>query len=113
MIIINDDDINNMTLEHDKNTCSSGNEVVLPSSTTNDAEMLQVNATTIAKQAISSDITLEECSITYFTGYLAKSTLTKHKCQECQKNLVKELNLEDQKQLLILNKSYSFNKNIK
>lgn len=51
-------------------------------------------------------VTLEECSITYFAGYLGRSSTNKYKCQRCTENLFQDISLDDPKQILILNKTY-------
>lgn len=58
--------------------------------------------------------TLEQCSTVYFAGYLAKSCIDKfNNCSVCLKNFLKNVDLNDKKQILILNKSYDFNASIK
>jgi len=52
--------------------------------------------------------TLETCSITYFAGYLAKKCLDNFKCEDCRLKLVTSGDLEDDHQLLILNKEYDY-----
>lgn len=58
-------------------------------------------------------VTLEECSVAYFAGYLAKSSTKKYNCQRCTEKLFQEISLEDPKQILILNKAYDCSKSIK
>lgn len=60
-------------------------------------------------------LTLEDCSVSYFAGYLAFKCLNKfHDCENCIKALIKkEIDLNDEAQLLILNKSYDYNRSIK
>lgn len=50
-------------------------------------------------------VTLQECSDTYFTGYLVKKTIEKYKCDTCKKHLIRE-GLADGSQLLIMNRTY-------
>lgn len=50
---------------------------------------------------IDMEITLEECSLAYFPGYLAKTSTEKSSCHLCKTNLIKEIDLEDKKQKLI------------
>ncbi|CAG4965544.1 unnamed protein product [Colias eurytheme] len=58
--------------------------------------------------------TLEHCSVTYFAGYLAMHLLKNNVCDICYQTLQKkEAFLNSEKELLILNKSFSFNKTIK
>lgn len=70
-------------------------------------------ASTSSETSVKNVVTLEECSLTYFAGYLAKSCLAKYHCNICSNNLLKEFDLDDDKQLLILNKTYSCCKGIK
>lgn len=52
-------------------------------------------------------IELEECSIGYFAGYLAKKCLVQFKCTNCELNLTKiDCELNDKSLLLLLHKSY-------
>lgn len=55
---------------------------------------------------ISQNITLKDCSNTYFAGYLIKKCVDKFKCKDCENVLSASGNLEDKKQLLILFKTY-------
>lgn len=51
--------------------------------------------------------TLESCSTVYFAGYLAKKCLDMFSCSECTSSLIiREKNLNDKSQLLILYKTY-------
>ena len=53
------------------------------------------------------NILLEECSIGYFAGYLAKKCLDQFKCTNCELNLTKiDRDLNDKSLLLLLHKSY-------
>ncbi|KAL4148879.1 hypothetical protein QTP88_003024 [Uroleucon formosanum] len=52
-------------------------------------------------------ITLEDCSVTYFAGYLIYKCYKKFNCQNCQNNLQTNKNLNDKNQLLLINKNYS------
>lgn len=77
-------------------------------------ELSSTSSTTASSNISRSPIipqvtTLETCSITYFSGYLAKKCLEKYKCKICQKQLIYEnKNLEDTNQILILNKTFNF-----
>lgn len=51
--------------------------------------------------------TLEDCSNVYFAGYLAKKCHDKFKCDSCKNSLLGVGELENERQLLILNKMYS------
>lgn len=53
-------------------------------------------------------ISLETCSITYFAGYLAQKCLQKFNCEMCKFNLIKKTNINDENQLLLLNKTYDY-----
>ncbi|KAL4126514.1 hypothetical protein QTP88_010736 [Uroleucon formosanum] len=52
-------------------------------------------------------IILEDCSVTYFAGYLIYKCYKKFNCQNCQNNLQTNKNLNDKNQLLLINKNYS------
>lgn len=75
------------------------------------AYALHAEATTTlqstATEPVMVETTLEDCSIAYFAGYLAKKCIEKYNCQKCITNLLKhEEILTDPKQMLILNKNY-------
>lgn len=52
-------------------------------------------------------MSLEDCSITYFAGYLAFKCIKKFNCKYCECELITEKLLDEKNQLLILNKNYS------
>jgi len=54
-----------------------------------------------------STVSLEDCSVTYFAGYIAFKCIKKCNCKYCECQLVTEKLLDEKTQLLILNKNYS------
>jgi hypothetical protein len=58
-------------------------------------------------EKVNKTITLEDCSVTYFSGYLAYKCLKKFNCIECKINLIIEKNLNDKNQILLIHKNYS------
>lgn len=58
-------------------------------------------------EIITNKITLEDCSVTYFAGYLAYKCNKKFNCHKCQNNLFTDKNLNEKRQLLLINKNYS------
>ena len=54
----------------------------------------------------NTDVTLEDCSVTYFAGYLGYKCMKKFNCNHCQLELFTNKNLNDKKQLFLLNKNY-------
>nr|CAI5856161.1 unnamed protein product [Callosobruchus analis] len=68
-----------------------------------DVESLSVSS------SASDDTILEDCSVTYFAGYLAKKLLETFECHYCRKNFIGEKMLNDKQQLLLLNKNYDIN----
>lgn len=52
-------------------------------------------------------ITLEDCSVTYFAGYLIYKCYKKFNCDNCQNNLQTNKNLNDKSQLILINTNYS------
>lgn len=52
-------------------------------------------------------ITLENCSVTYFSGYLAYKCIEKFNCEMCKLNLISKKNLTEKNQLLLIYKNYS------
>lgn len=58
-------------------------------------------------EIITNKITLEDCSVTYFAGYLAYKCDKKFNCHQCQNNLFTDKNLNEKRQLLLINKNYS------
>jgi len=51
-------------------------------------------------------VSLETCSIVYFTGYLAYKCLKKFKCVDCESNLITNKDLNDENQYLITYKTF-------
>lgn len=54
------------------------------------------------------NVTLEQCSNTYFSGYLGKKCVEKFKCRLCENVMLKETNDEqfNEKEFLIFCKNY-------
>lgn len=77
--------------------------VVAMSSTENRSQSHDISGT---------NVTLEECSLTYFAGYLAKTCVEKFNCQTCAANLLQQIELNDPVQLLIIHKAYMSSKGI-
>lgn len=65
-------------------------------------------SSTTSTPTSSSDApeTLEDCSLSYFAGYLAYQCYREYKCEECQTTLTQELTIFDKNQLLIIAKLY-------
>lgn len=53
-----------------------------------------------------ASVSLEDCAINYFAGYLAKKCIEHFKCKECENLLTCDSLLIDKNQLLILYKTY-------
>jgi len=51
-------------------------------------------------------ITLEDCSVIYFSGYLAYKCIKKFNCEVCKVNLTSEKNLNNKNQILLIYKNY-------
>lgn len=49
---------------------------------------------------------MEECSIIYFAGYLAKCCIDNFKCQNCESSIIEQDILNDPNQLLITFKTF-------
>jgi hypothetical protein len=56
---------------------------------------------------IPNDITLEDCSVTYFSGYLAHKCIKKFNCNDCIEHLTTKRDLNDKNQLLLVHKNCS------
>lgn len=54
-----------------------------------------------------NDITIEDCSVTYFSGYLAYKCDKKFNCNDCNTHLTTKRDLNDKNQLLLVHKNYS------
>lgn len=74
---------------------------------TTDSDDLETSST-YSSTSSPTHPTLETCSITYFAGYLAKKYIDNYKCEDCRLKLVTPDDLEDDHQLLILNKEYDY-----
>lgn len=64
--------------------------------------------------SVNRKITLQDCSEMYFAGYLVKKLLEKFNCDNCSKSLqmCETDDINDPRQLLILNKTYSQNNTV-
>lgn len=65
-----------------------------------------VSSRNIKRKKKTAQVTLEECSVVYYGGYLVRTCLKQFKCEECKQSLTKSTQLTDKKQLLILYKNY-------
>ncbi|KAF0718930.1 Transposable element P transposase, partial [Aphis craccivora] len=54
-----------------------------------------------------NDIKLKDCSVTYFSGYLAYKCGKKFNCNDCNTHLTTKRDLNDKNQLLLVHKNYS------
>lgn len=52
------------------------------------------------------NITLEDCGVVYFAGYLAKKCLDKYNCQNCKYSLESKENINNTDELLTFYKNY-------
>lgn len=81
------------------------------SSDTEESLSISVNSTSTSNSSneeySESTVSLEDCSVTYFAGYLAFKCIKKFNCKYCECQLVTEKLLDEKNQLLILNKNYS------
>lgn len=60
----------------------------------------------VSSASSRSSANLEECSLTYFAGYLIRQLLNKFQCELCKKRFLGKRNLNDKKQVLLLHKNY-------
>ena len=56
---------------------------------------------------VNNDVNLENCSVTYFVVYLGYKCMKKFNCSYCQCDLFTDKNLNNEKQLLLINKNYT------
>lgn len=61
----------------------------------------------LTDQTINNVVTIEDCSVAYFAGYLAHKCTKQFICNLWKNDLLTDKNLSDKKQLLIINKNYS------
>jgi len=94
------------------NVCPSSitSEINKTYSDTSDTESnISSNSSTnelLSEENETSKVTLEDCSITYFSGYLAYKCIQKFNCHLCQNNLITNKNLNEKKQILLFHKNY-------
>lgn len=67
----------------------------------------------LSKEKEKMDVTLEDCTIVYFAGYLAYICLNNFDCNSCVIQLITDTNINNKDQLFIINKTFSNVKNIK
>jgi hypothetical protein len=58
-------------------------------------------------ETITDKVTLEYCSVTYFAGYLAFKCHKKFNYNHCKNHLFTDKNLNEKRQLLLINENYS------
>jgi len=64
---------------------------------------------TIVINTTNAKKSLENCAVIYFAGYLAYKCLNNFSCDECKKNLITSLDLNDESQLLLTFKMFNVN----
>jgi len=64
---------------------------------------------TIVINTTNDKKSLENCAVIYFAGYLAYKCLNNFSCDECKKNLITSLDLNDESQLLLTFKMFNVN----
>lgn len=88
---------------------SLGNEINETDSSCSDTEsIISSNSSTLPfDQNQITKVTLEDCSVTYFAGYLAYKCIKKFNCHFCQNNFLTSKDLNEKNQILLINKNYS------
>lgn len=80
----------------DNKNCNETDSDSSSSSTSNSSPLTKMNK-----------LSLETCSVTYFSGYLAKNCLDKFVCSDCELNLtLSKTNLNDESLLLLMYKTF-------
>jgi hypothetical protein len=59
------------------------------------------------------EVTLEDCTVVYFAGYLAHICLKKFNCNSCESQLITDTDINNKDQLFITHKNYENFENIK
>lgn len=128
--------LNNL-ITFEKTNCESDQDLFIPTATTNQENTRQcdsIPSTSMQQGYIGENIegpltelpiltqssniieitrsqqnlSLETCSVVYFAGWIGKSCIDKFDCSDCKKKLLNNLvDLNDKKQLLLINKTYS------
>lgn len=58
-------------------------------------------------ELIECNVTLEDCAITYFAGYICAKVISKFTCDECKKKLTLDEPVKDKNYCFILNKTFN------
>lgn len=105
--ILSDVEINNTIKDPiPDNCCFKASDVDSTDSNlsfTSESEFTDMTDTETVKK-----VNLEECSVVYFAGYLAKRCIDFFQCKNCEANLTTEKNLNEPNQLLILLKTFEY-----
>lgn len=99
-LLNNDDDLNEAAIEiEDLNESSDSSSSVSLSS---------MSFTEESDDGFKTNVTLEQCSNTYFSGYLGKKCVEKFQCRLCENVMLKETNDEqfNEKEFFIFCKNY-------
>lgn len=97
-----DDDDNIFCLSSEDDSLELMN--TLEDSSSLDTESSSVSS--ISSSVPSDNISLEKCSIVYFSGYLLKKCLDKYNCNKCRASLETSDELNNEEELLIFYKNY-------
>ncbi|KAK9728642.1 THAP domain [Popillia japonica] len=100
--LINDtfDILNSRILNSKKKYCKALSAANLDESSTSDESPLS----SPSKNCVSApeyEVTMEECSVVYFAGYLAKKSLDKFSCDNCRRTLTQDTDLTDKHDILL------------
>lgn len=80
-----------------------------------DSDDSQSLSTSVSEESTNSEnqaTGLEDCSVVYFAGYLAKKLIEKYNCQLCKDNYLGVKDLKKRDQLLLLHKNYDLEKEL-
>lgn len=75
-------------------------------SSKSDEEQDQDQSSSSQSEENTEQKSLEDCSVTYFAGYLGYICVKKFHCNLCQEYFLSNIDLNDEDQLLIINKMY-------
>jgi len=101
------DVLSNIEVEvNDTNENISDQEIENETNDTSNDEHSSSTCSTLSTELKPKVTTLEECSIIYFAGYLAKRAIEHFNCRNCEKNLISQDLINEPNQLLITFKTF-------
>ncbi|KAB0803465.1 hypothetical protein PPYR_00435 [Photinus pyralis] len=94
--------------EGDENLLSS-ESLLDDSSGSTGSEMDTLSSSSSSSARGEKEVSLEDCAVVYFAGYLVKKCMDKFKCHDCELNLSSDRDLTEETDILLFYKNFNIN----